>query len=325
MKKALAAFIEGRQSAGPLPSADKETIKQSIVMKLLFLLGWDIFDPSEVKPNYVIGNHRIDCCLISKTRPKIFIQVLAENRTWVPIQQTLDRISLKLRIDYFIITDGSKWYFYIPYDQEASTPNCFCSFDFSSDDVLAIVNYFVDFLDAGTVSVGQSLQSAQDVLIKKQQQAVHDALPGVWRRLLAEPHGDLVRLLCESAEKACSIRVHPDAVVSFLTEYAHQEMDPPPPASQEDFRPVQRILTAQSISCFSFLNKVYPVKSWGEVIARLCEVLKNEHRKNIDKLLWHSVGGKYYFNKNKDELRFAQRIDDTDIYAETHLSPRRNY
>ena len=54
---------------------------------------------------------------------------------------------------------------------------------------------------------------------------------------------------------------------------------------------------------------------------KLCEVLSTQYGQDVEKLLWHSVGGKYYFTKNSDELRFPENIEDTGIFVETYMTP----
>lgn len=328
MKKALTSFLDSITSDSKMASPEADAIKQSIVMKLLFLLGWDIFDVREVKANYRLGKHAIDFCLCLNESPRILIQVVPDRGAWPDVQAKLAEASSKKNIDYFILTDGKKWDFYLPNGSDTAVQSSFCSLDVSADDPLEPADLFMEFLDAGKVSVGQALKSAEAIVLKSRQQAVSEVLPDVWQDLLATPHELIVGLIRETVEKTCGVPVDAATVVDFLTEWSSSR--PTQSAAQptesaldvaEIETPVHRTFTSQAISCFSFKDKVYPVKSWGDIVARLCEALRNEHRKDIDKLLWHSVGGKYYFSKNKDELKFSQKINSTDIFVETQLSP----
>ncbi len=321
MNKTLVTFLEGIHANKQVAFMDKETVKQSIVMKLLFLLGWDIFNANEVKPNYAVGKKMIDYCLNQNESEKIFIQVISESDSWKSHEQRLAELCLKHKLDFYILTSGIKWNFYLGSSRGISAQNLFWTMDVASDPLNEVAEHLLNFLEAGKVSVGQALKAAEKVLTRNQQQAVKTALPEVWQRLLAEPHEQIVNLLRETTENVCGIRVEPETVVNFLTDRSLRRTAAPVPEHEERDKAPQRLSTGQSISCFSLKNKVYPVKSWDDVVARLCEALNNDYQKDIDKLLWHSVGGKYYFNKNKDELRFSQRIRNTDIYVESQLSP----
>ena len=46
-----------------LRSLDESATKQSVVLRLLSLCGWNQFDLSEVAPEYTVGNRRVDYAL----------------------------------------------------------------------------------------------------------------------------------------------------------------------------------------------------------------------------------------------------------------------
>jgi hypothetical protein len=50
-------------------------------------------------------------------------------------------------------------------------------------------------------------------------------------------------------------------------------------------------------------------------------MLSLEYNMDIEKLLWHSVEGKFLFRENADELRLGLNIVGTNLYVETALSP----
>ena len=74
MDKQLIPFIESIKSNKKITSFDEESTKQAIVMKLLFLLGWNIFNIDEVKPNYPFKKQQIEYALRLKNLNKIFIK-----------------------------------------------------------------------------------------------------------------------------------------------------------------------------------------------------------------------------------------------------------
>ena len=63
-----------------------------------------------------------------------------------------------------------------------------------------------------------------------------------------------------------------------------------------------------------------PPSFYELMIVKLCEILQSEHKKDIERLLWHSVGDKYYFSKKMNELRIPEQIGDTEIFVQTHMT-----
>jgi predicted type IV restriction endonuclease len=51
-KKPIVAFIRELKTSRKMLSFDEASTKQAVVLRLLSLLGWDIFDVEEVAPDY---------------------------------------------------------------------------------------------------------------------------------------------------------------------------------------------------------------------------------------------------------------------------------
>ena len=75
MKSKITAFINDLKSNKQISSFDKASTKQAVVLRLLSLLGWDIFNVDEVSPNYSVGKRQIDYSLRIKNKNKVFINV----------------------------------------------------------------------------------------------------------------------------------------------------------------------------------------------------------------------------------------------------------
>ena len=55
MEKKITAFIESLKGDKRLITLDEASTKQAIIIKMLSLLGWDIFNVDEVKPDLVVN------------------------------------------------------------------------------------------------------------------------------------------------------------------------------------------------------------------------------------------------------------------------------
>ena len=86
-----------------------------------------------------------------------------------------------------------------------------------------------------------------------------------------------------------------------------------PEISSEDY-------TKTSIDSFVFEGRKYEVKYWKDVLIGVTEIMLEKHRDQFSQIL-SLVGRKRpYFTKDPNELRVAERIDETDIYVEINVS-----
>ena len=331
MDKQLVEFVEGVKSNKQLGSFDEAATKQAIVSRLLFLLGWDIFNVDEVNANLANETQQADYALNIKNTPKVFLKVVRPKEALDRYQEKVFEYAVKKGVEFAVLTNGVAWWFYFSANKGSALQKRFLAMDFLKQNAREIEEQLSAFLKRDEISKGSSLKGAKDVLDKRQQKAI----PEAWGRILSEPHATLVKLIAETAEKLSGISVERKAIVKFLSERVQQ---PHPPATQVPHpeakaapkvekaglppeKPAQKSYEGQSITSFSLKGKIYKVKSWEELLVKLCDVLRAEYRKDIDSLQWHSVGKKYYFNTNPDELRFPAGIAETDIYVETYLNP----
>jgi len=59
----LIEFLENLRSKPQIHSFDEAVTKQTIILPILQILGWDIFDPEEICPEFSVENRRVDYCL----------------------------------------------------------------------------------------------------------------------------------------------------------------------------------------------------------------------------------------------------------------------
>ena len=75
MKDKLISFIKSLQTDRPIVSFDEAATKNALVLRLLFILGWDPFNIQEVRPEYTVAGKRVDYALRLSDFSKVFIEV----------------------------------------------------------------------------------------------------------------------------------------------------------------------------------------------------------------------------------------------------------
>jgi len=94
-----------------------------------------------------------------------------------------------------------------------------------------------------------------------------------------------------------------------------------PVAAKEPVSSASISYEGQNISSFTFKGSTINLESWEQLLANLCTTLSIEHSVDLEKLLWHSVEGKFFFRENADELRLGLNILGTNLFVETALNP----
>jgi len=336
MEKQLVEFIDSIKSNKQIGSFDEAATKQAIVLRLLFLQGWDIFNVDEVNPNLANETQHADYALSIKNTPKVFIKVVKPKESLDKYQEKVFEYASQKGVEFAILTNGGNWWFYLSKNKGSALQNRFVVLDILKQKSNEIAEEVTGFLKRDEISKGAAIKRATDIIKSRLQQAAQRAIPDAWFKILSEPHDVLIKLIAETAEKISGVPPEKDAIVEFLNERLKQppQTEAPAPHPEEKAAPKKEKVTPPPekatpktyvdkvvVTSFALKGKIYKVKSWEEVLVKLCEVLKTEYHQDIDSLQWHSVGKKYYFNRDEHELRVPAGIPGTEMFVETYLEP----
>jgi hypothetical protein len=333
MKNQIIKFVEEVKANKSINSFDEISTKQGIVLKLLFLLGWDSFNIKEVCPEYSVKSLRVDYSLRVRDINKAFIEVKKPLEDLEKHQEQLLKYSFQEGIKLAILTNGITWWFYLPLNEGNWEQRRFYSIGLLTQDVENIASKFMDFISKENIVTGKSLKIAEN-LFKSQQKKniIKDTLPKAWNKIISDPDELFVELLSETAEKLCGYRADDDTIHKFLFKNKDNWLaikpSPKPPIKRKKIsltgkKPKIKLsekYTGKTLSSFSFRGKKHNVNYWIEILISLCNILASERSKDFDKVL-ELIGRKRpYFTFSPNELRTSQRIEGTNIYVETNLS-----
>ena len=82
MAETIARAVEQIKNTVFLTSLDESATKQSVVLRLLSLCGWNPFDLSQVVPEYTVGTRRVDFALRPGSANAVFIEVKRPAKIW---------------------------------------------------------------------------------------------------------------------------------------------------------------------------------------------------------------------------------------------------
>jgi len=325
MENQTIELIESLKSNKRVDTFDKASTKQAIVIRLLSLLGWDIFDVDEVKPDHALKSVQVDYSLRLKNVDTVFIGVEKVGEDLSYHQKELLGGAYKEGVTLSVLTNGVAWWFYLSGGEGSFDQKRFCTLEILKQPPKDVAARLVELLEKNNVSKGKSLKIAESIQLKRQRKVIEKAMADAWSRLLTTPPEALIKLFGDSVEKLCGYKPDKEMTVSFLSERLEA-------ASTEEVADLEevgeskkptippRYFEGRIVSAFSFNEVNCKVDSWDGFLLKLCEELISKHDQDVEKLLWHSVDNRYYFRENPDELRLPVNIEGTNIFVETHLS-----
>ena len=159
---------EIRENSAAIRGFHEYQIRQSIIQRILQLIGWDIFNHEEVKVEYnKIGNVSVDYALIVGDR-KLFIEVKAPEVNLEKYQDQLCGYSLPYgkfpSPDLAILTNVTQWRFYMPMRKVAWRDRKFCTINILHEEIEDIVDKFQQLLSRENIESGASFEYMVDTL-----------------------------------------------------------------------------------------------------------------------------------------------------------------
>ncbi len=200
---------------GRLPN--EQAVSQSVVLRLLSDLGWDVYDPAVVWPEYATGEGRVDFALCHPpTRPKVFIEVKQMGRAADGVRQALE-YAFHTGVPLIVLTDGRTWSFYLPAEQGSYEDRRVYMLDLYERSGQEAADTFREYLDRARVSSDAAIEHARTEYRRRNRRAqARSALVQAWRDLVNQGDETLVELVSAAVESRVGIRPDGDDVADYL-------------------------------------------------------------------------------------------------------------
>lgn len=169
----LKDFLKRIQTEKKIQTLNEEATKQSIILPILQLIGWQVFDVDEVSPEFSIENKRVDYALRSGSINKVFIEVKRINEDLEKHQEQLLNYSFRQGVNLAILTNGILWWFYLPLQEQSWEQRKFYAIDMYSQNFDKIAEVFLNFLAKDKVFSGEALQNAKKLYGDRQKKGYH--------------------------------------------------------------------------------------------------------------------------------------------------------
>ncbi|MGC8776033.1 MAG: type I restriction endonuclease [Minisyncoccia bacterium] len=313
---------------------NEDVTKTSIILKLLNILGWDVFNNEEVWPEYVIGSKRVDYCLRQNQQNLVFIEAKKINEDLENHQQQLLDYAFEEGIEMAILTNGIAWWFYLPLKSGSWEQRKFFSIDFLNQKEDEIINNIINFLSKESVVSKKNIEIAENMYQSNQRiNVIKKSLPHAWNKLIQEPNELLIELLNDTNEKICGYRATDKQIIAEFIYNNKSQLLINLFSNQND-RIIERKNKIEKINGYlvddytgkqpiSFVinNKKIKIRHWINMLIEICNFLYTNYQSNFEQKVYQIKGKRRsYFSKDKNQLKYPIEIKKSGIYVESNLS-----
>lgn len=196
--------------------ANEAGVSTGVVLPILEGLGWSVFDPSVVAPEYGVGKRRVDFALLTNGTPAVFVEVkqpgLADGA-----DRQLFEYAFHEGVPIAILTDGVTWHVYLPAMQGSYDERRVYLLDLLERDPNESAERLERYLGRDAVESGEAFDRARkDYQRAKQRKGAAEAVPQAWANLLADPEAPVVALLAGEVERVSGFEADVRDLCSFL-------------------------------------------------------------------------------------------------------------
>lgn len=316
----------------------EEHIRLSLVSRILYELGWDIWNPCEVNAEYkpfpAEDNKKVDIALFQiRSIPTAYIEIKKHGELdngVSAVEEQLREYCKDNTATFAIITDGEKWRFYYSQTGGKFSDKCFKVLDIKNDDLDELADAFRLFLSKSSTESGDAKKEAEDYLkLNQKQRAIEDSIPLAKKVVLDPPFPRLteaiVKVVAESGititETDAEDYLHQNSprVRALPSESGRQPKDTGTTESKHTPYRLSAVLqppdfkNREPVKVF-VIDKWYPVRSWREVKEfTYMKILDKIIGANLPKACQVSTDPKYF-------PRSPKRIGNTNYYYDGNHS-----
>ena len=214
-------------------------VKQAVILPIIRALNWDDADPEEFIPEFSVNNKFVDYALLNHSNPEVFIEAKKVGAMDADSEKQLFGYASNRGVPLLILTDGSRWDFYLSMAAGAPKERRFYRLELELEHkIQEYVEFFEDHLKRDTVISGKArLNAEKRHESNRERERAIQTIPEAWQTLLSEPDEILRDLLAEKVESECGTKPELDDIEEFLKNLISDPLQPLP-KSQRIVSPV---------------------------------------------------------------------------------------
>ncbi|MBN1292296.1 MAG: hypothetical protein JXB48_10695 [Candidatus Latescibacteria bacterium] len=173
---------------------NKEQVRISIVGRMLHNLGWDLWNPNEVFPDYTISSASQACfdlaLFVNQNAPSLFIDIDTNyscDSDAKKIEQQLHEYNGDINNLLLLQTNGQQWNFYFSDTEEELTLKHIKTLDILADNIDELIATFDMYLSKNNIKNGNALSEARNIIMQSKLEAAVVEVLDKARLMVTEP------------------------------------------------------------------------------------------------------------------------------------------
>lgn len=253
---------------------NEAAVSQGIIQPILQKLGWNVFNPSIVSPEFSIAGGRVDFALCHPpSKPMVFIEVKQIGKI-TGAEKQLFEYAFHQGVPMAILTDGSEWQFFLPAEQGNYDDRRVYKLDLLEREIEEIVSRFNRYLNYKEICNGIAVENARkDYKNVAKKREIQRTLPEAMQKLINEGDELLVDLLSEKVETLCGYSPEQDDVIHYIKKnvFVKTQLDKYEKKerfNQKIIRPTQKSNSRKTINSSSVIGFILKGKRYKSNGAR---------------------------------------------------------
>lgn len=291
---------------------NEDSVKQGIVLRILQVLKWPVFDPQIVYPEFPLENRKVDyaLCPLLQT-PKIIIEVKKIGNLEGGDRQLFEYAFHK-GTPMCILTDGQEWHFYLPGEQGAYSERKVYQLDLLERDLEESDKRLNRYLSFQNVADGKAIENArEDYISVSRNRNIKKTLPEAWRKLIEEEDSLLVELLAEKVAEICGYTPDINTVVEFLRKQdTHVPGHEPLKPSISKLKILSQPQSPEGFVGFTYKGEHFQEKNAVRTMISIFNLLAKKDQQFLERFMSRKHGRtRRYVAHKKEELYPHQSLD----------------
>ena len=200
---------------------NEAAVSTGAVLPLLNALGWPVFNPSVVTPEYAVEGRRVDYALRrSNGLPVVFLEVKRVGVAYSGERQLFE-YAFHRGVPLAVLTDGQEWNFYLPAGEGDYQDRRVYKLDLLERDQSECSYRLNRYLSYADVTSGLAYENAQsDNRDANREREIERTMPRAWNTLLSEADDSLADLLADKVTDLCGFKPDTEICAEFLSSIA---------------------------------------------------------------------------------------------------------
>jgi Predicted type IV restriction endonuclease len=257
---------------------NEQAVSQGVVLRILHELGWDVYNPDHVWPEYSVAGRRVDFALCFPARkPAVSVEVKQPGRVEGGDQQLFE-YAYHHGVPMAILCDGKTWGFYLPAEQGNYDERRVYKLDLLERTTEEAADKLRRYLSFQRTVSSQAIDDARrDYRDRNRRALAQNTISEAWGDLVEGEEPSLIERLATEVETKCGVKPEVDDIVAFLKtlKSATRPVAPPPPATSLSPRTEAPTQHGELRCGFELNGRSFPCRTAKDVVLGILREFTN--------------------------------------------------